>query len=41
MQLVYVWIEKYGCIKNQEYNFLPEYQIHYENGIITFARDND
>ena len=41
MQLVYVWIEKYGCIKNQEHNFLPEYQIHYENGIITFARDND
>ena len=40
--LQYIWIEKYGCIENQEFNFTNRIQFHYdqEKQMIT-AEDND
>lgn len=30
MELLYVWIEDYNCIKNQGFNFSPRYQFSFE-----------
>lgn len=41
--LQYFWIEKYGCIENQEFNFTNRIQFHYdqEKQIITGKENND
>lgn len=40
--LQYIWIEKYGCIENQEFNFTNRIRFHYdqEKQMIT-AEEND
>lgn len=31
MNIVYIWIEQYGCFKNNEFNFTSKYDFHYNN----------
>lgn len=31
MELIYLWIENYKNIKNQEFNFNPSYEVHFDN----------
>lgn len=30
-QLVYLWLEQFGCLKNQEFNFSSQFRFHYDN----------
>lgn len=31
MNIVYIWIEQYGCFRNNEFNFTSKYDFHYDN----------
>lgn len=31
MNIVYIWIEQYGCFTNNEFNFTNKYDFHYDN----------
>lgn len=41
--LQYIWIEKYGCIENQEFNFTSRIRFHYdqEKQMITVKENDD
>lgn len=30
MNIVYIWIERYGCFRNNEFNFTSKYYFHYD-----------
>lgn len=31
MNIIYIWIEQYGCFSNNEFNFSSKYNFHYNN----------
>ena len=40
MKLVYLYIEKYKNIENQGFNFSPEFDCKFENGILTIDKND-
>ena len=40
MQLVYLFIEKYKNIQKQGFNFSPEFDCKFENGILTIDKND-